>query len=65
MYPELAETYGVAYLESFFEGLPSRDPAALGAFVQADGIHPNAEGVKKIVQGFGPSVLALIQSARD
>ena len=28
--------------------------------MQADGIHPNAEGVKKIVADFGPKVLELL-----
>lgn len=63
MYPELAETYGTLFLESFFAGLPGRDPAELSAFFQADGIHPNAEGVSKIVEAFGPKVLELISRA--
>lgn len=65
MYPELAEAYGAVFLESFFAGLPSQDPAELAAFVQPDGIHPNADGVAKIVAGFGPSVLTLIERAQD
>ena len=32
--------------------------------MQDDGIHPNAEGVKKVVEGIGPSVEALIERAR-
>ena len=65
LYPELAARVGTLYLDSFFAGLPASDPAALGAYVQPDGIHPNAEGVARIVEGFGPHVLALIDAARD
>ena len=65
IYPELAEQYGTLYLDSFFAGLPSRDPAALGAYLQPDGIHPNGEGVARIVEGIGPQVLALIDAVTE
>jgi lysophospholipase L1-like esterase len=29
-------------------------------YMQQDGIHPNAVGVRKIVNGIGPAVLGLI-----
>ncbi len=64
IYPELSAQYGTLYLDSFFAGLPSRDPAELGAFVQPDGVHPNAEGVLRIVEGFGPVMLDLIDAVR-
>ncbi|MBY5934805.1 arylesterase [Tateyamaria omphalii] len=62
MYPEIAEAYGTLYLDSFFAGLggPDTDPAEVRSFMQPDGIHPNAEGVARIVGGLGPSVEALI-----
>ncbi|MDK3019612.1 arylesterase [Pseudodonghicola flavimaris] len=62
MYPELAAAHGALYAESFFAGLTgeSGDPAALGRFMQADGIHPNAEGVRRIVAALGPRVLELV-----
>lgn len=62
IYPDLAETYATLYAVSFFEGLGEAmaDPSALGPFMQADGIHPNATGVKRIVDGLGPYVLDLI-----
>ncbi len=60
MYPELAETYGALHMESYFEGLGTADPAAARGYMQADGIHPTAEGVALIVQGFGPKVMELI-----
>ncbi|MEM6374121.1 MAG: arylesterase [Pseudomonadota bacterium] len=62
MYPDLATEYGTVYAESFFEGLGGVgvDPADLGAFMQADGIHPNADGVARIVEGLGPAVMDLM-----
>ena len=60
MYPELAEQYGTLYASSFFEGSADTDPAAVRGLMQADGIHPNAEGVQKVVEGLGPQVLKLI-----
>lgn len=65
MYPDLAAQYGTLFMESFFDGLGGAgvDPADLQAFMQADGIHPNADGVARIVEGFGPHVLALIEAA--
>ena len=63
LYPDLAQTYGTLFYESFFSGLGSDDPAELRAYFQADGIHPNAEGVSKIVDALGPSVKALIEAS--
>ena len=66
MYPEIADAYGALYLDSFFAGLggPGIDPADMRAFLQPDGIHPNADGVARIVEGIGPSVEALIARTR-
>ena len=65
MYPELATTYGTLFAASFFEGLGGVDasPSDVRAFMQADGIHPNATGVMRIVEGLGPSVLDLLTKA--
>lgn len=64
IYPELAAEYGALYAESFFAGLQDMldDPAALGRYMQADGIHPNADGVQRIVAALGPKVLELLQA---
>lgn len=63
MYPELAEIYGVLYFPSFFQGLAADgDLASAQAFMQADGIHPNARGVERIVEAMGPSVIELIEA---
>lgn len=63
IWPELAQQYGALYFESFFKGLGEGDLAAARAYFQADGIHPNAEGVGLIVDAMGPSVLDLIAAA--
>jgi len=65
IYPDLSAAYGTLYLESFFAGFgdAADDPAALREVMQPDGIHPNADGVEKIVDGIGPSVLDLIDRA--
>lgn len=62
IYPELAEEYGTLLAESFFKGLDMSDPAAARAFFQPDGIHPNAEGVARIVEALGPQVLELVDA---
>ena len=63
IYPELAVQYGVLHAESFFEGLnvEGGDPASARAFMQADGIHPNATGISRVVDTLGPHVLDLIE----
>ena len=67
IYPELADAYGALYAESFFEGLgvAGGDPASVRAFMQPDGIHPNAEGVGKIVEALGPYVSELARRAAE
>ncbi len=64
IYPELSEAYGAFYAPDFFAGLGGGDPAALQQWFQADGIHPNAEGVARIVEGLGPHLRALIEAAQ-
>jgi acyl-CoA thioesterase-1 len=65
MYGELAGAYGALLADDFFAGLRAAgadpaDPASLAAFMQADGIHPNPEGVTLIVEGLGPKVEELV-----
>ena len=68
MYADLATQYDALLVDDFFTGLraagadPS-DPASLAAYMQPDGIHPNPEGVKLIVEGLGPTVLELLARA--
>ncbi|MBQ0751288.1 MAG: arylesterase [Roseovarius sp.] len=64
IYPDLSEAYGAILAPDFFAGLGGGDPAALQEWFQADGIHPNAKGVARIVDGLGPQVRDLIEAAR-
>ena len=65
LYPDLANQYGSVFLQSFFAGLAEGDapldPVALRSFFQSDRIHPNAQGVAKIVARVGPEVLSLLE----
>lgn len=67
LYPDLAESYDALFLNSFFAGLTQdgQAPADLRAFMQPDGIHPNAKGVARIVDVVGPKVAALIERVTD
>lgn len=62
MYPELAEAYGAQHVTSFLGALQAEadQGAALRDFMQSDGIHPNKDGVAKIVEALGPEVQKLI-----
>lgn len=62
LYPDLAETYGARHIDSYFGLLDptATDPAALAEFMQPDGIHPNADGVKKIVAALAPQIKDLL-----
>ena len=65
MYPELAEEFDTLYAESFLaplsEAAETDRAGALARYMQPDGIHPNAEGVARIVEALGPAVEALIE----
>ncbi len=68
MYPDLAAQYGALLAGSFFDGLVAAgatagDPATFAPFMQADGIHPNPQGVKLIIEGLGPKVMELVGRA--
>ncbi|MCM2561733.1 arylesterase [Lutimaribacter sp. EGI FJ00015] len=66
IWPDMAEKHDTLLAESFFKGLgEGDDPSAMRAYFQPDGIHPNAEGVKKVVEGLGPHVLDLIARIPD
>ena len=64
MYPELAEAHGAILYPFFLQGLGDlSDPAAVRPLMQPDGIHPNAEGVARIVADIGPRVADLVARA--
>ncbi len=60
IYPELAEKYGVSFYPFFLDGVAA-DPK----LIQHDGLHPNAAGVKVIVQRILPKVEDLISRVRE
>jgi acyl-CoA thioesterase-1 len=62
MYAELAAAHGALLAQSFLAPLMDgvENPADLGRFMQSDGLHPNAEGVTRIVAGLGLHVLDLL-----
>ncbi|MFB9149741.1 arylesterase [Roseovarius ramblicola] len=64
IYPDLADKHGTLLAPDFFAGLGEGDPAELQRYFQPDGIHPNAEGVVRIVEGLGPHLAALIEAAK-
>lgn len=65
IYPELAATHGAILYPFFLEGLGAGENVGTAqALMQSDGIHPNAEGVARIVADIGPYVLQLVEQAQ-
>ncbi|VFU10683.1 arylesterase [Methylocella tundrae] len=60
IYPELAAEYGALFYPFFLDGVADRPDLKL-----ADGLHPNPDGVKEIVQNILPSVRALLAELGD
>ncbi|SEG40994.1 acyl-CoA thioesterase-1 [Thalassococcus halodurans] len=64
MYADLSQEYDTLFLPDFFEGLRVKGGTNLQdvrEFMQPDGIHPNAEGVERIVSVLGPRVEELVE----
>ncbi len=62
MYPDLAQKYGAELYPFFLTGLGQADGlVAFYGLLQDDGMHPNAKGVKLIVEDIGPAVLAALE----
>ncbi|WP_237763504.1 arylesterase [Falsirhodobacter sp. alg1] len=60
IYPDLAQEHDALLLPDYFTPLV-RDGRLDPALMQADGIHPNATGVKRAVEEVGPAVLKLLE----
>ena len=67
MYSDLSAEFDVPLFPSFFQGLQAAAGMqdGLAEFMQRDGIHPNAEGVRVIVAAMGPDVLAFAQDLQQ
>ncbi len=62
IYPELAQKYGVELYPFFLAGLGQADGlVAFYELMQSDGMHPNAAGVRMIVEDMGPAVLGALK----
>ena len=59
MYGALAASHDVPVYPDWFAALRGAD---LPQYLQADGVHPNADGVKLIVAAMGPAVLEFVES---
>ena len=57
IYPDLAERHGLLFYPFFLEGV-----AMQPHLNQPDGIHPNAAGVERVVDGIAPLVAAYLES---
>ncbi|MEJ8562978.1 arylesterase [Yoonia sp. GPGPB17] len=66
MYVDLAAKYDVPLYADFASGLRAAAgmQEGMSEFLQADGIHPNPEGVSVIVAAMGPVVLDLVTAAQ-
>lgn len=66
IFPDLARKYAVPLYPDYFALLKSdSDQAmALAKYMQADGIHPNAEGVALIVNDLGPHLIDLLKQVK-
>ena len=57
IYPALAQKHGLALYPFFLEGVAARPELNLD-----DGLHPNAAGVRRIVEGIAPYVMRTLGS---
>ena len=64
IFPALSGTHDVALVPDFLQGLVDLGDHGLVVrrYLQGDGLHPNAEGVKLIVSRMGPAVLAFLET---
>jgi len=61
LYPEIAQAHGAAITRPFFRLLApdATDPGQIAQFMQPDGLHPNRDGVARVVENLGPALLDL------
>lgn len=61
IYPDLAAEFDAGYVPEFLGALRALGMEGGRAMMQADGIHPNADGVALIVQDLGPAFEDLLR----
>lgn len=63
IWPDLAAEFDATLYPDLFTALRAEGDVerARAAYFQPDGIHPNAEGVRRIVEDLGPAVLSFIE----
>ncbi len=62
IYVDLAARYDAIYYRNFLQGIgEAGDLADIQALMQADGLHPNKEGVARVVAHIGPLVVELVE----
>ena len=60
IYPEIAAKYGALLYPFFLDGIVGES-----GLQQRDGMHPNAEGVERVVAGILPTAVELVARARQ
>lgn len=66
IWPDLSQKYGALLYPDIFAALRGDDEAAAARrFMQSDGIHPNPDGVDRIVEELGPLVEDLLERAES
>ena len=67
LYPELAAKHGSLLFPNILEGLTSIEDRAMvmREHMQRDGLHPDASGVRLVVEAIGPSVLELLDRVKQ
>ena len=67
LFPDLADEFDVLFVERFFAPITrTQDQEWLRSdLMQADGLHPNRDGVSLIVERLGPKVVELANSVHE
>lgn len=62
IYPELSQSHGVLLYPNFLRALTEQHDQnqVLSQYFQPDALHPNADGVRMIVEDIGPSIAKLV-----
>ncbi len=64
MYQELSRKYGLILYPHFMKGVLKINPVSMAidhTYVMSDGVHPNAKGVKIMVQNVLPDVITFLE----